>query len=191
MYLPRKVHTWFACIACVRNATFPSPLNDHNNRLSVIGSYWSVRGFRVCIVACMRCSSFQAPAHPGPRAAHCHFVHPPLAIWNAVSLGFCPGLRQSPLCTPEPQVQRESGEWYFPVLMQPSVAVLSCFITTYRGAVFFCSVVVSDRWSRSPICYGDEESVFPSKAGWAAPSQHRRGPLPLLEMCRHLFTFSM
>ena len=69
VYLPRKVHTWFACIACVRNATFPSPFNDHNNRLSVIGSYWSVRGFRVCIVACMRCSSFQAPARPGPRAA--------------------------------------------------------------------------------------------------------------------------
>ena len=46
VYILRNVHTC-SCIACDRIATYLTPKNDNNNWLSVIGSYWSDKWFRV------------------------------------------------------------------------------------------------------------------------------------------------
>ena len=47
VYIPRNAHICLACIALIRSATIPLSVNDNNNWLSVIGSYWSDRRFRV------------------------------------------------------------------------------------------------------------------------------------------------
>ena len=46
VYILRNGHICLACIALIRNVTFPLSVNDNNNVLSVIGSYWSDRRFR-------------------------------------------------------------------------------------------------------------------------------------------------
>ena len=174
--LPRKGHTCCACTTRNRIATnSPFSLNDTNNRLSVIGSYWSIRRFRG--LHCGTYALLKLLSSRPPRA---------LSIASATVLLLLElhYHRAVSLCS-RPSRHSLSGmssvSWLSTVLVQPRSTVLTCVLTTSRrGAPPVCFLPQMDQRS---VWNGDEESVFPFKSDGQRPSDTERAA-PSLETCR-------
>ena len=182
VYIPRNGHICLACIALIRNVTFPLSVNDNNNWLSVIGSYWSDKWFRVLhsgMYALLKLLSSRPPRAPSSASATVHSLHSLFGTQHtrAVPL-FCADVLHAPH---QPWSGVSDLSWLLPDLVQPRSTVLTCAMTTSSGVTsFVCFIVQMDQCS---IWYGDEETVFPFKSNGQRPLDTERAA-PSLETCR-------
>ena len=175
VYIPRNAHICLACIALIRSATIPLSVNDNNNWLSVIGSYWSDRRFRVLhsgMYALLKLLSSRPPRALSIASATVLLLLE-LHYHRAVSLCSRPSRHSLS--------GMSSVSWLSTVLVQPRSTVLTCVLTTSsRGAFPVCYLPQMDQRS---VWNGDEESVFPFKSDGQRPSDTERAA-PSLETCR-------
>ena len=182
MYIPRNGHICLACIALIRNVTFPLSVNDNNNCLSVIGSYWSDKWFRVLhsgMYALLKLLSSRPPRAPSSASATVHSLH---SLFGSLHTRAVPLFRADVLNAPhQPWSGVSDLSWLLPDLVQPRSTVLTCAMTTSSGVTsFVCFIVQMDQ---SSIGYGDEETVFPFKSDGQRPLDTERAA-PSLETCR-------